>query len=169
MPRELQEPWRSFLVDLDSLIDHEVHLHCCGGFVVTMRHGLPRATADIDVLSVVPHDDMRALSVAAGQGSGRAAVSSPAIRSRGARPGAYQARAQLRSRPSRRGVTREMRPYLDRPDREDLDPLRANGSRCDWALVSVMIPHERRLSAPSQRLQRSLGDAEPVSFAVPDT
>jgi hypothetical protein len=69
----------------------------------------------------------------------------------------------------RERYTREMRPYLDRPDREDLDPLRANGSRCDWALVSVMIPHERRLSAPSQRLQRSLGDAEPVSFAVPDT
>ena len=69
MPRELQEPWRSFLVDLDSLVDHEVHLHCCGGFVVTMRHGLPRTTADLDVLSVVPHDDMRLLAVAAGQGS----------------------------------------------------------------------------------------------------
>jgi hypothetical protein len=54
MPRELQEPWHSFLIDLDSLVDHEVQLLCCGGFVVTMRHGLPRATADVDVISVVP-------------------------------------------------------------------------------------------------------------------
>jgi hypothetical protein len=69
MPRELREPWRSFLVDLDSLVDHEVQLHCCGGFVVTMCHGLARVTADVDVLSVVPHDDVRARSAAAGKSS----------------------------------------------------------------------------------------------------
>ena len=60
MPRQLQEPWRAFLLDLDSLVDHQVQLHCCGRFVVTTLHGLPRATADLDIISVVPQDDMRA-------------------------------------------------------------------------------------------------------------
>jgi hypothetical protein len=69
MPRELQEPWKSFLVDLDSLVDHEVQLHCCGGFVVTTLHGLPRATADVDIISVVPQDDTRALADGAKQNS----------------------------------------------------------------------------------------------------
>ena len=69
MPRELQEPWRAFLLDLDSLVDHQVQLHCCGGFVVTTLHGLPRATADVDIISVVPHDDMRALATGARQNS----------------------------------------------------------------------------------------------------
>lgn len=36
MPRELAEPWRSFLADLDARLEHEVGLHCCGGFVVTV-------------------------------------------------------------------------------------------------------------------------------------
>ena len=36
MPRDLAEPWRSFLADLDDLVSHDVRLHCCGGFVVTM-------------------------------------------------------------------------------------------------------------------------------------
>ena len=70
IPRNVQEPWRSFLSDLDRFVDHEVRLHCCGGFVLTTRHGLKRATADIDVLSVVPHDDLQALSAIARQGSG---------------------------------------------------------------------------------------------------
>ena len=69
MPRELQEPWRAFLLDLDSLVDHQVQLHCCGGFVVTTLHGLLRATADLDIISVVPHDDMRALAAGARQNS----------------------------------------------------------------------------------------------------
>jgi hypothetical protein len=69
MPRELVEPWRSFLADLDALVDHEVQLHCCGGFVVTAMYGLARTTADVDVLSVLPHDDLRGLVAVAGRGS----------------------------------------------------------------------------------------------------
>jgi hypothetical protein len=69
MPDHLPEPWLGFLSDIDALVDHEVQLHCCGGFVVTMRHGLKRTTADVDVLSVVPHEDLRVLSTLAGQGS----------------------------------------------------------------------------------------------------
>ena len=70
MPRDLAEPWRSFLADLDSLIGHDVRLHCCGGFVVTMLYGLARTTADLDVLSILPTEDQRTLAALAGQGSG---------------------------------------------------------------------------------------------------
>lgn len=69
MSRELAEPWRAFLADLDVLVIHDVRLHCCGGFVVTTRYGMARTTADLDVLSILPGDDQRTLAAAAGQGS----------------------------------------------------------------------------------------------------
>lgn len=69
MKADLAEPWRAFLADLDALVSHQVDLHCCGGFVVTTRYGMPRTTADLDVLSILPGDDQRNLSVAAGRGS----------------------------------------------------------------------------------------------------
>jgi hypothetical protein len=69
MPRDLAQPWRAFLADLDTLATHEVRLHCCGGFVVTMRYGLARTTAALDVLSILPNEDQRTLARAAGQGS----------------------------------------------------------------------------------------------------
>ena len=69
MPRNLPEPWRSFLADLDALLEHDVHLHCCGGFVVAVLYGLARTTADLDVLSVLPIADQRALATVAGRGS----------------------------------------------------------------------------------------------------
>lgn len=69
MPSELAEPWRAFLTDLDALVTHDVRLHCCGGFVVTTQYGMPRTTADLDVLSILPGDDQRALLAAAGRGS----------------------------------------------------------------------------------------------------
>ena len=69
MPRELAEPWRRFLTDLDGLVDHDVRLRCCGGFVVTMLYGLMRTTADLDVLSILPTADQRTIATVAGQGS----------------------------------------------------------------------------------------------------
>ena len=69
MPPDLAQPWRGFLTELDGLVGHEVRLHCCGGFVVTMRYGLARTTADLDVLSILPTEDQRALATAAGKGS----------------------------------------------------------------------------------------------------
>ena len=54
MPPDLAEPGRAFLVDLDALVSHPVHLHCCGGFVVTTGYGMPRTTAVHDVLSILP-------------------------------------------------------------------------------------------------------------------
>ena len=69
MPRELAEPWRSFLANLDARLEQEVRLHCCGGFVVTAVYGLPRTTADLDVLAVVPADQQRELARLAGRAS----------------------------------------------------------------------------------------------------
>jgi hypothetical protein len=69
MPRELAEPWRSFLAELDAQVQHEVGLHCCGGFVLTTVYGLARATADLDVLAIVPSDQQRELARFASRGS----------------------------------------------------------------------------------------------------
>ena len=69
MRPDLPEPWRAFLGDLDALVQHEVRLRCCGGFVVTTRYGMPRTTADLDVLSNLPRDDQRNLAAAAGRDS----------------------------------------------------------------------------------------------------
>jgi hypothetical protein len=62
------EPWRSFLADVDASLSEDVHLHCCGGFVVTQVYGVARTTADVDFLGVVPN--MREnLTKIAGKGS----------------------------------------------------------------------------------------------------
>lgn len=69
MPPELPERWRGFLAALDTLVTHDVQLHCCGGFVVTVLYGFTRTTADLDVLSIIPNQDQRDLVALAGQGS----------------------------------------------------------------------------------------------------
>jgi len=48
------EPWHSFLLELDREATGETRLDCMGGFVVTLLYGLPRATADLDVLLIAP-------------------------------------------------------------------------------------------------------------------
>jgi hypothetical protein len=48
------EPWFSFLAELDSQMDGPADLHCIGGFVVSQVYGFARETADLDALSVVP-------------------------------------------------------------------------------------------------------------------
>lgn len=55
MRPELPERWRGFLAALDKLVAHDVQLHCCGGFVVTVLYGFARTTADLDVLSIIPN------------------------------------------------------------------------------------------------------------------
>lgn len=66
--KELAEPWRSFLADVDGLLNQNVELHCCGGFVVTQVYGVARTTSDVDYLAVVP--SLRdALAEIAGKGS----------------------------------------------------------------------------------------------------
>ncbi len=64
MPRldYIPEPWFSFLQELDTLATETVRMDCIGGFVVTMLHGLDRATADVDVLEIAPRSTADAFS-----------------------------------------------------------------------------------------------------------
>src|SRR5215472_17107360 len=62
------EPWRSFFADLDSQLSEEIHLHCCGGFVVTQLYGVARTTSDVDFIGVVP-SVWRDLTEIGGKGS----------------------------------------------------------------------------------------------------
>jgi Nucleotidyltransferase of unknown function (DUF6036) len=66
---EIRQPWRSFLRELDGLLTTDVCLHCLGGFVVTACYGLPRVTADLDVLIVLPSDTQTHVAKLAGRGS----------------------------------------------------------------------------------------------------
>lgn len=50
----LAEPWLSFLNGIDDQLNEEIALHCMGGFAVVQAYGLERATADIDVIAVLP-------------------------------------------------------------------------------------------------------------------
>ena len=69
MRPEPSDPWRAFLRDLDRAVPGPVLLHCLGGFVMTARYGMPRPTADMDVLAVIPRDTLNILLTLAGQGT----------------------------------------------------------------------------------------------------
>lgn len=62
-------PWAPFLADLDAHLTEPTELHCLGGFVVSIVHGLERPTADIDVLASTSGTDAAALARLAGKGS----------------------------------------------------------------------------------------------------
>ena len=62
-------PWGEFLKELDGLLTAQVHLHCIGGFVVSMFFGLPRPTADIDYYAVLPYHAIHDLQRWAGPDS----------------------------------------------------------------------------------------------------
>ena len=69
MQHNLPKPWKAFLEELDQLFSSAVSLHCFGGFVVTACYGLPRPTADLDVLQIFPSDVQATLVKLAGQHS----------------------------------------------------------------------------------------------------
>lgn len=69
MPPEIPTPWAGFLRELDTAIGNPTQLNCLGGFVVAMAYGMPRPTADIDILSVAPATTQRDLMVLGGKGS----------------------------------------------------------------------------------------------------
>jgi hypothetical protein len=69
MRPELAQPWRGFLDDIDGLLTEPVALNCLGGFVITALYGMPRPTADIDVLAVAPGDTLTRLAALAGKAS----------------------------------------------------------------------------------------------------
>jgi hypothetical protein len=69
MHPELGQPWRAFLDDLDAQLTERVTLHCLGGFVVTALYGMPRPTADVDVLWVAGAEALTRLVAVAGRTS----------------------------------------------------------------------------------------------------
>jgi len=66
--KEIPEPWRSFLRELDERAEGETRLHCLGGFVVTQLYGFSRETADLDVLLIAPRDQLTPLMELGRQG-----------------------------------------------------------------------------------------------------
>jgi hypothetical protein len=68
-PKQIPEPWASFLSQVDDVLSEDVELHCLGGFVVTMLYGLRRSTADVDVLAVTGRSAWRYLADLAGKGA----------------------------------------------------------------------------------------------------
>jgi hypothetical protein len=66
---KLPSPWDRFLEELDGLLREPVHVHCIGGFVVSLFYGLPRPTADIDYFALVPYASVDELQILAGLGS----------------------------------------------------------------------------------------------------
>ena len=89
---DLREPWRSFLHDVDARVRDPVALHCLGGFVVTVLHGLPRPIAKLERNLQRDRDDVLYLARA----------------------------AHLDLDLLRKRYSAELRPYLGRPEREDL-------------------------------------------------
>jgi len=63
---ELRNPWRSFLVDVDTQLPRSIEIHCLGGFVAALYYDLPRPTNDLDYIEVVPHDAMATVQQIAG-------------------------------------------------------------------------------------------------------
>jgi len=61
------EPWFFFLCDIDDFVTEETHLHCLGGFVVTVIYGAARSTSDLDSIATVRRNPK--LLDYAGQGS----------------------------------------------------------------------------------------------------
>lgn len=69
MPNRIQEPWLSFLRDVDRNLSEAVELHCLGGFVLSVLASLPRPTGDVDFIEVRPGPAGEELLRIAGQGT----------------------------------------------------------------------------------------------------
>jgi hypothetical protein len=65
----LHSPWAEFLTELDQVLAESVELHCVGAFVASVLYGLPRPTADIDYVSLLPFDRLTELQALAGPGT----------------------------------------------------------------------------------------------------
>lgn len=66
---QIEEPWHSYLDELDQKLESPITLICIGGFVVSMYLGTHRETADLDYLAVTPSSAIGLLETIAGRGS----------------------------------------------------------------------------------------------------
>src|SRR5260370_26754394 len=69
LPERMPEHWNAFFTELDSKLTEEVHLHCLGGFVISVCYGLERPTNDVDFISLHPNDQREVILTLAGEGS----------------------------------------------------------------------------------------------------
>jgi hypothetical protein len=67
--KQIPNPWKSFLQDIDSQLTDKVEFHCLGGFVVKMIYDLPRVTEDVDVITIAPVNNRKQILVLAGKDS----------------------------------------------------------------------------------------------------
>jgi len=65
----LPSPWAEFLSAVDQSLSSKVEIHCLGGFVLTVVYDLPRTTADLDYVAIVPNSANAELQTLAGQES----------------------------------------------------------------------------------------------------
>ena len=65
----IPEPWWTFLREVDAALTTPVEVHCLGGFVLGVLWGLPRPTADVDVVAIRPSLAADQLLRVAGEGS----------------------------------------------------------------------------------------------------
>ena len=68
-PEVMPEPWNAFFADLDFVLPEEVHLHCLGGFVISVCYGMERPTDDVDFTSLHPNDQNERVLSLAGESS----------------------------------------------------------------------------------------------------
>lgn len=65
----IQEPWLTFLRDVDQALKEPIEVHCLGGFVLSVLWDLPRPTGDIDFIEVRPGDASEDLLRIGGEGT----------------------------------------------------------------------------------------------------
>jgi len=69
MPNRIEEPWLSFLQDVDRRLREPVEVHCLGGFVLAVLSKLPRPTGDVDFIEARPGPACEELLKIAGEGA----------------------------------------------------------------------------------------------------
>ncbi len=67
--KTIPEPWLSFLRGIDNSLDSAVSFHCLGAFAIKLLYGLPRETADVDIMSAVVGGHYNELLALAGKNS----------------------------------------------------------------------------------------------------
>lgn len=69
MLNKIPEPWKSFLMEIDAVLEQETQFHCLGGFVIAMLYNLKRETSDLDFISCIPQETDLKVYELAGEGS----------------------------------------------------------------------------------------------------
>lgn len=65
----LPSPWKEFLLEVDTSLSTATEIHCLGGFVLTVVHGIPRTTSDLDYIAAIPNSVYVELESLAGRES----------------------------------------------------------------------------------------------------